>query len=463
MQENLKELFKFEGKVGFKEAFPLALQHVIAMIAGCVAPALIFASAAGLSHADSIIIVQMALIGSALTSFIMLYPIGILGSRLPMIYGVSFAYIPTMLALCGQFSDLGPVGIVSIVLGSQLIGAIVSIVFGLALKYITPFFPPLVSGTVVLAIGLTLYPVALTNMGGAGAVTAPGWGAWQNWLVGIITLLVNVGLNHFGKGIGKLASVLFAMVVGYIVSLFFKMVDLSPVAEAGWFSIASPMHFGMKFDISAIISFVIIFMVTCIEGIGDMSSTTIGGMDRVPTSDELRGGIVGFGVANVIGAFIGCLPTATFSQNAGIVSVNKVINRKVFTISGIIILVAGFVPKISSLLTTIPAPVVGGATLSVFAAITMNGIRMITEQPLTVRNTSIVGIAIAIGFGFTTIVSTADSAGVVFMPEALKNAIGVSPVVLAAITSILMNVVIPETEADKKKENLVEEILEKEN
>ena len=191
-----------------------------------------------------------------------------------------------------------------------------------------------------------------------------------------------------------------------------------------------------------------------------MSSTTIGGMDRVPTSDELRGGIVGFGVANVIGAFIGCLPTATFSQNAGIISVNKVINRKVFFQAGLIILVAGFMPKISSLLTTIPAPVVGGATLSVFAAITMNGIRMITEQPLTVRNTSIVGIAIAIGFGFTTIVTTAEGAGITFMPEALKNAIGVSPVVRAAITSILMNIIIPETEADKKQESVLEETLE---
>ena len=461
MESKFKELFQFEGKVPAKEAFPLALQHVIAMIAGCVAPALIFAQAAGLSHENSIIIVQMALIGSALTTFIMLYPIGILGSRLPVIYGVSFAYIPTMIALCSQFEAAGPRGIVAVVLGSQLIGALASVIFGLALKYITPFFPPLVSGTVVLAIGLTLYPVALTNMGGAGSVTAPGWGAPQYWLVGIITLLVNVWLNHFGKGITKLASVLFAMVVGYIIAFFFDMVDLSPVRDAGWISVAAPMHFGLKFDISAMISFVIIFMVTCIEGIGDMSSTTIGGMDRSPTADELRGGIVGFGVANIIGSFIGCLPTATFSQNAGIVSVNKVINRRVFFQAGLIILIAGFMPKVSSLLTTIPAPVVGGATLSVFAAITMNGIRMITEQPLTVRNTSIVGISIAIGFGFTTIVATAEQAGISFMPEALKNAIGVSPVVLAAITSILMNVAIPETEADKKQESLIEDVLEK--
>lgn len=460
MEKKFSKLFQFEGDVPFKESFPLALEHVIAMIAGCVAPALIFAQAAGLSQADSIIIVQMALIGSALTTFLMLYPIGIIGSRLPMIYGVSFAYVPTMIALCSQFENLGPTGIVAIVLGSQLIGAIVSVVFGLALKYITPFFPPLVSGTVVLAIGLTLYPVALTNMGGAGSVAAPGWGAWQYWLVGIITLVVNVGLSHFGKGISKLASVLFAMIVGYIVSLFFHMVDLSPVKDAGWLSVAAPLHFGLKFDISAIISFVIIFMVTCIEGIGDMSSTTIGGMDRNPTEDELRGGIIGFGLANILGSFIGCLPTATFSQNAGIVSVNKVINRKVFFQAGLIILIAGFMPKISSLLTTIPAPVVGGATLSVFAAITMNGIRMITEQPLTVRNTSIVGIAIAIGFGFTTIVTTADQAGVSFMPEALKNAIGVSPVVLAALTAIIMNVMIPEKEEDKKQESTIEEVLE---
>ena len=221
-------------------------------------------------------------------------------------------------------------------------------------------------------------------------------------------------------------------------------VDLTPVSDANWFSFIRPMYFGIKFEPSAIAAFIIIFIVSCIEGIGDMNSTTIGGMDRPATDDELRGGIMGFSLANMLGAFIGTLPTATFSQNAGIVSINKVINKKVFITSSIMILIAGLVPKFSSLLLTIPYPVIGGATISVFAAITMNGIRMITSQPLSMRNTYIVGVSVAIGFGFTQVVTAAHNAGVTFMPENLEVAIGSSPVVLTTLFAFLMNLAIPE-------------------
>ncbi|MDD7045352.1 MAG: solute carrier family 23 protein [Peptoniphilaceae bacterium] len=452
-KEEFSNLFKFDGDLSISQAFPLALQHVIAMIAACVAPVIILTNAIGLEASESVMLVQMALIGSAITTLLMIYPIGKFGSRLPMIYGVSFAYIPTMLALGSQFQANGPKGIVAIVLGAQLIAAIVSLVFAFTLKYILPYFPPLVSGTVVLCIGISLYPVALTNMGGAGDVTAAGWGAWQNWLVAIITLIASIGFTHFGKGIVSLASLLFAMLVGYVFSFFFGMIDLSPVGDASLVSLVKPLHFGISLEPSAIFSFIIIFIVTSIEGIGDMTSTTVGGMDRTPTGEELRGGLAAFSLTNIIGAFTGTLPTATFSQNAGIVSVNKVINKKVFSTAALIILLAGFSPKLSALLTTIPDAVIGGATLSVFAIITMNGIKMITSQPLTTRNTSIVGTSVALGFGFTSVVSVAESAGVVFMPEFLKIAIGSSPVVLAAIAAVLMNVIIPENEEDKAKED----------
>lgn len=450
MKDSYNNLFKYEAEVASKQSFPLALQHVIAMIAGCIAPPILFAGAIGLSSEDSTILVQMSLIGSALTTLLMLYPLGKFGSKLPMIYGVSFAYIPTMLALGGQFKALDPKAIVAIVLGAQLIAAIVSIIFGYGLKYILPYFPPLVSGTVVLCIGLSLYPIAIQNMGGGGDLTMAGWGSWQYWLVAIITLVANIGFTHFGKGISKLSSVLLAMIIGYIISFIFGMVDFTGVIQAPIFSLIKPMHFGIKFVPSAIVSFVIIFIVTSIEGIGDMSSTTIGGMNRVPTSDELRGGIMGFGLANVIGTFIGTLPTATYSQNAGIVSINKVINKKVFRQAALIILVAGLIPQFSAILTSIPQPVIGGATLSIFAAITMNGIRMITSQPLSLRNTSIVGVSVALGFGFTTVVTAANAAGISFMPASLEIAIGASPVVLAAISSVLMNIIIPEKEEDRE-------------
>ncbi|BFL71855.1 solute carrier family 23 protein [Anaerococcus nagyae] len=450
MENNYSNLFNVNGDVSLKQSLPLAFEHLIAMIAGCIAPTLIFAGAAGLDNADSILLVQMSLIGSALTTLLILFgPARLIGNKLPMIYGVSFSYVPTMIALAGQFESLGAKNIVAIVLGAQLIAAVVSMIFGYALKYVLPYFPPLVAGTVVLSIGLSLYPVALNYMGGGGDLSMPGWGAWQYWFIAGVTLLANIIFTHFGKGMVSLASVLLSMIVGYILAYFMGYVNLTPVSEASWFSVVRPMYFGIKFEPSAIAAFIIIFIVSCIEGIGDMNSTTIGGMDRPATSDELRGGIIGFSLANIIGAFIGTLPTATFSQNAGIVSINKVINKKVFTTASIMILIAGLVPKFSSLLLTIPYPVIGGATLSVFAAITMNGIRMITSQPLSMRNTYIVGVSIAIGFGFTQVVSGAHNAGVTFMPESLEVAIGSSPVVLTTLFAFFMNILIPEKEEDK--------------
>lgn len=450
MEDNYSNLFNADGDVSLKQSLPLAFEHLIAMIAGCIAPTLIFAGAAGLDNADSILLVQMSLIGSALTTLLILFaPARLIGNKLPMIYGVSFSYVPTMIAIAGQFESLGARNIVAIVLGAQLIAAVVSMIFGYALKYVLPYFPPLVAGTVVLSIGLSLYPVALNYMGGGGDLSMSDWGAWQYWFIAGVTLLANIIFTHFGKGMVSLASVLLSMVVGYILAYFMGYVNLAPVSEASWFSLVRPMHFGIKFEPSAIAAFIIIFIVTCIEGIGDMNSTTIGGMDRPATSDELRGGIIGFSLANIIGAFIGTLPTSTFSQNAGIISINKVINKKVFTIASIMILIAGLVPKFSSLLLTIPYPVIGGATLSVFAAITMNGIRMITSQPLSMRNTYIVGVSIAIGFGFTQVVTGAHNAGVTFMPESLEVAIGSSPVVLTTLFAFFMNLLIPEKEEDK--------------
>lgn len=456
MDKNYSNLFTVDGKVSLGQTLPLAFEHLIAMIAGCIAPVLIFAGAAGLSNNDSVLLVQMALIGSALTTLLIVWgPFKLVGNKLPMIYGVSFSYVPTMIALSTQFSEFGPGNVVAIVLGAQLVASVVSIIFGYALKYVLPYFPPLVSGTVVLSIGLSLYPVALNYMGGGGDVSMAGWGAWQYWAVAAITLLANIIFTHFGKGMVSLASVLLSMIVGYLVAIPFNMIDLTPVHEAAWFSITNPMYFGMKFEGSAIVAFIIIFIVSCIEGIGDMNSAAIGGLDRPATSDELRGGIIGFSLANVLGSFIGTLPTATFSQNAGIVSINKVINKKVFVSASVMILIAGLIPKFSSLLLTIPYPVLGGATLSVFAAITMNGIRMITHQPLTLRNTYIVGVSVAIGFGFTQVVTAANNAGVSFMPASLEVAIGSSPVVLTTIFAFVMNLLIPEKDEDKARESFV--------
>lgn len=458
------ELFKYEGKPSVGETMPLALQHVVAMIAGCITPALIISGAAGLQQADKVLLIQMSLVMSAIVTIIMLFPIfGMIGARLPVIIGVSFAYVPTMAAVASQYaaSTGDPIMAIGVIMGAQIIGGIVAVLFGITVHWIKPFFPPLVTGTVVFVIGLSLYSVAMKYMGGAGNVAAPGWGNWQNWLVGIITLASGIFFNHFTKGMLKLSSVLGAMIVGYLVSIPFGMIHLESVGNAGWVALAPPLHFTPLFHGPVIVSFVILFIVNSIQAIGDFTSTTVGGMDRVPTTKELRGGIIAYGLTNVLCAVFGCPPTATYSQNVGIVAQNRVIARKVFLVAAIIILVAGLCPKLSAILTTIPYPVIGGATLSVFAMITMNGIRLIAKQPFTQRNLAIVGLSVAAGMGFTAVADmsknvsgSVDAMG--WISPGAYTAFGTSPVVVACLVAVLLNIILKEKEEDKAPEDRVQ-------
>lgn len=459
------ELFKYEGKPTLSETIPLALQHVVAMIAGCITPALIIAGAAGIDQGDKVLLIQMSLVMSAIATIVMLFPLfGFLGARLPVIIGASFAYVPTMSAVAAQYAaETGdPVYAIGVILGAQIVGGFVAVLFGITVKWIRPFFPPLVTGTVVFVIGLSLYSVAMKYMGGAGNVAVPGWGSWQNWTVGLITLASGIFFNHFTKGIFRLSSVLFAMIVGYIVAIPFGMVKLASVGQAGWLAIAPPLHFMPAFEAPVIVSFVILFIVNSIQAIGDFTSTTVGGMDRVPTEKELRGGIMAYGATNMLCAVFGCPPTATYSQNVGIVAQNRVISRQVFLVAAIIIFIAGVCPKLSAVLTTIPYPVIGGATLSVFAMITMNGIRLIAKQPFTPRNLTIVGLSVAAGMGFTAVVDMSKSvAGSVdamgWISPGAYTAFGTSPVVLACIVAVLLNIILRETDADRAPEDRKEQ------
>lgn len=435
------ELFKLDGHPGPAQAFPLALQHVVAMIVGCVTPAIIVSGVAGLSPEDSIILIQAALVMSALTTFLQLYPIGKkggfrIGSGLPMIMGISFAYVPTMQAIAGEFN-------VAAILGAQIVGGIIAVIVGLFIKQIRKFFPPLITGTVVFAIGLSLYPTAINYM--AGGIGSEDYGSWQNWLVAFVTLAIVTVLNHFGKGIWKLASILIGILCGYVVALMFGMVDFSSLSTASWFQLPQLMHFGIEFEPSACIVIGLLFAINAIQAIGDFSATTTGGMDRMPTDDELHSGIVGYGVSNILCAFFGGLPTATYSQNVGIVGSTKVVAKRVFGIAASVLLIAGLIPKFSSLLTTIPYCVLGGATVSVFASIAMTGVKLITAAPMDFRNTTIVGLAIALGMGITQ-----ASAALASFPDWVTTVFGKSPVVVATMTAVVLNLILPKAKEQEE-------------
>lgn len=429
-EKKYASVFELNGVPKLTQAFPLALQHVVAMIVGCVTPAIVIAEMAGLNEGDKVIFVQAALFIAAVSTLTQLFPLGgRIGSGLPVIMGVSFAYLPSMQAIVGNFD-------IATILGAQLIGGVVAIFVGIFVTKLRKLFPPLITGTVVFTIGLSLYPTAVKYM--AGGQSSPNYGAWQNWLVAFLTLAVVVALNHFAKGILKLASILIGMLVGYIISGFFGMIDFSAVQGAGIFQIPRPMYFGMKFEASAVMTLVILFIINSVQVIGDLSATSGGGLDREPTDKELSGGIIGYGITNILGSFFGGLPTATFSQNVGIVATTKVVNRVVLGLAAGIILLAGFVPKFSALLTTIPQCVLGGATISVFASIAMTGIKLVVQQPLTYRNTSIVGLSVALGMGITQC-----SDALAQLPAWVTTVFGKSPVVVTTIAAILLNVILP--------------------
>ena len=434
-------VFSLDGVPAPGQLIPLGLQHVVAAIVGIITPAIMVSNTCALSDADRTLLIQVSLIVTALATLLQLYTIKHrIGSGLPVVMGISFAYVPTLLAIGGQF-DLHTI------LGAEIVGGCVAILFGIFVKQIRKLFPPLITGTVIFTIGLSLYPTAVKYM--AGGAGSEGFGGLKNWAVALVTLAVVVLLQNFGKGVLKLGAILWGMIVGYVMALCLGMVDFSAVAPAGWFQLAAPLHFGVKFEVSACISLAVVYVINVVQTIGDLSSTTMGGMDRMPTDKELSGGIVAQGAVSILGALFGGLPAATYSQNVGIVTVNKVINKAVFAFASVILLVAGLVPKLSAILTTIPQAVIGGATISVFATITMTGIRMITSDHFSMRSSAVVGLSVALGVGITQVAGALQGPG---FPAWVHTVFGSSPIVVTAIVAILLNLLLPKDQAVKSGE-----------
>ena len=445
-------LFQFRGIPPLGMAVSMALQHLVAMIVGCVTPAIIIANTAGLQQAERVLLIQASLVMSAVTTLLELFPIGgRFGAGLPVIFGVSFAYLPSMQAIVSGSGSLAAIA------GAMIVGGVVATLVGIFIKPIRKLFPPVITGTVVFTIGLSLYPTAINYMAGGAANTyelvvaqkglpeALVYGSWQNWAIAAFTLAVVMLLTNHGKGVCKLASILLGIIAGYAVAFMAGMVDLSGIRDAAWFSLPRFLPFGVTFEPSGCIALGLLFAINSIQAIGDLTATTVGGMDREPTDRELQGGIVAYGVSNILTALLGGLPTATYSQNVGIVATNKVVNRLVFTLTGGFLLLAGVVPKFSAVLTTIPQCVLGGATVAVFSTIAMTGMKLIANEGITARNTTIVGLSAALGVGISQAADALQQ-----FPEAVTTIFGKSPVVIATLMAVLLNLLLPREDAAKQ-------------
>lgn len=406
-------LFDFDGRPPVYKALPISLQHVLAMIAGVITPPIIIAGVVGSTPQEKLLLIQVAVLASGVCTLFHLYGVWKFGARLPAIFGVGFAYVPTLIAVGGQFGIEG-------ILGAQLIGGITMMVVGYFIQYIRHLFPPIVAGTVVLVIGLSLYDIAIRYMAGSGNVNAEGFGDLANWMVGIIILLAVLGASQFGRGVVRLSAIIVGILVGYAVALPMGMVDFSSVAEASWLAVPRFMPFELEFHSAAIVSMVVICVINSVQTIGDLSATSVAGMNRELKTRELTGGLLGNGLTTAVSSLFAALPTSTFSQNVGIVAMTKVISRSVL----------------------------GGATITVFGMITMTGIQLLIKDELSARNVTIVGLSLALALGISQV-----PAAIAQFPEMLQNVIGGAPIVVAAITSFVLNLVLPHRSlADERRE-----------
>lgn len=437
-QQDQEMIYQLEGRPRLRTALPLGMQHVLAMFASNLAPLMIVAGACGLAGADLVLMMQCAMFVSGLTTFIQLYPIKLgkkfqIGAGLPIVMGTSFTFVPTACSVAAT-------GGLGAVLGASLVGSFVEVIMGFFYKYIRRFFPPLVVGSTLVTIGVNLMSAGVGYF--AGGTDSPDYGSPQNLAIAFFVLAIVVLIQRFGRGVMKSSAILIGLVVGYLVCLPLGMVDTTAIAEAGWFSLPMPLQFHMTFSVPAILSFAAIYITSGLETIGNTGGITIAGFDRDAKEHETAGAILADALGSTTAALFNALPNTAFGQNAGIVSMTKVVNKWCVAVGAFILMISGFCPKLGAIFSTIPEPVLGGAIISVFSMILINGVKMIAKAGFSERNILVLGVTFALGLGLAS-----DAAAVAQLPSVLQFIFSDS-VAATCIVAIVMNIIFPMKDAE---------------
>jgi uracil-xanthine permease len=448
--------YELEGRIPIGQAILLGLQHVLAMFAGNLTPILLITSACGIASGDplQVAILQNAMFISGIITLLQLFTIGPVGGRLPIVMGTSSGFI----GVCrGAVATMGGgLAAYGAIMGATLVGGLFETVLGFFLKPLRRFFPSVVTGTVVMSIGLSLISVGINSFGGGSGVGD--FGSWQNLMIGCIVLIVIVALKHYTKGITSVSSILIGIIVGYIacavMALFVPttylnaegvettcswVLNWSKVAEAGWFSVPSLMPVPMVFNLKVILPIGIMFIVTAVETMGDTSAIAEGGLGREATDKELSGSVICDGIGSSIASIFGVLPNTSFSQNVGLVGMTKVVNLFAISTGAVFLIFCGLFPKLAALVSIMPQSVLGGAAVMMFASIVVSGIQLITRDGVTPRTVTIVSVALGLGYGVG-----ANSDILVHMPEAVQLIFGGSGIVPAALIALILNIIIRE-------------------
>ena len=465
MEEKQVTPYDFRGRLPLKQAIPLGLQHVLAMFVGNLTPILIITGACATgSGAEELAAVQVALLQNAmlvagLVTLVQLFAIGPVGGQVPIIMGTSSGFIGVFQGVAQSMG--GGILAYGAMMGASIVGGLFETVLGVFLKPLRRFFPAVVTGTVVMSIGLSLISVGVASFGGGSG--AADYGSAENLLIGLLVMAVILALKHGAKGLASSSCILFGILFGYILCMVLPFVwsttgvtaegveytkawvlNWDKVAQASWFAIPQLMPVKPVFDLRAILPVGIMFIVTAVETVGDISGVTEGGMGREATDTELSGGIMCDGLGSSFAALFGVLPNTSFSQNVGLVTMTKIVNRFALACGAVFLVLCGLFPKLAALVSIMPQSVLGGAAVIMFSSIVMSGIQLITSEPLNTRSMTIVSVALGLGYGLG-----ANSAVLSGLPQAVQLIFGGSGIVPAAFVAILLNLLLPK---EKKAE-----------
>lgn len=437
-QKNLKNesasvenIYRLDGKVPIQNAIPFGLQHILAMFVANIAPILIVGGASGLGEQDIAALIQSAMLIAGIGTLVQLFPLfHKIGSGLPIVMGISFTFVSILCFIGAQYGY-------GRIMGAVLIGGIIEGVLGLFAKYWLKLISPIVSASVVTAIGFSLLSVGATSFGGGSG--SADFGSAQNWILGTITLLCCILFHIFAKSYYKQLSVLFGLVVGYIVAIVMGMVDFSSLSGTGIIAIPHLMPFKMEFHLDAIVSVVLIFLVSATETIGDTSALASSGLDRYATEEETSGSIACDGFISAVSSLFGCLPITSFSQNVGLVAMTKVVNRFTIATGAVIMILAGIFPIFGALLSTLPEAVLGGCTIMMFGTIVVSGLQMISKCGFSQRNIVIAALSLSVGLGFTQ----CENLFAIF-PQIIQTVFAQNCVAVVFIVAIVLNLILPQ-------------------
>ncbi|MFC3476795.1 uracil-xanthine permease family protein [Halobacterium litoreum] len=421
--------YGIEESPDMDEAVPLGIQHLLAMFLSTVALPLVIASAIGVGAADTQFIIQMALLVAGVATIVQAYPIGPIGARLPIVMGTSAIFVSPLITVGTEFG-------LAAIFGAVIVASPIEVVIGYLYDDIRSLFPPLVTGIVVMLVGLTLIPIAIQYSAGTPGTEA--FGSLENLGLATLVLLVALLVNQFFDGFLRSASVLVAVVVGYVAAIPLGLLDLSGVSAAGWFALPTPLAFGVEFEPSAILVVAFAYVITSMETIGDISGTTAA-VDREPTTEETKGGLVADGVMSAFAGVFNAFPNTSFSQNVGLITFTGVASRFVVAIAGVFLVVLGFIPKVAEVVSAMPNPVLGGAAVVMFGMIISTGMRIIANgADLTQRNLTIIAVSIVLGVG----VEWRADALAQLHPDV--QILATSGLIMGGVTALLLNLILPE-------------------